>query len=409
MRARMIGVATFTSLLSCAVQWSSVAGAQEAPPAPAAAACTEVPEPARWLEVGAPDTGLERGFVSAHRAGTTLAPENTLDAIRVAAAYGVDVVELDFRTTADGAIVVLHDATVDRTTDGTGAVADLTLAEIRGLNAASYGAFADPARPEHTYSPARIPTAEEAIALAAEVGLGIEFDLKDVVDPSVLADQAAAAGILDRSFFNNPEDPRMRAAQPSARFIYNLNDTDPPAALFAMAASGAATYFGSALLEFTPERIAAIHDGCGIAMPHSYDSDPPGGEAADIAQGRAVGTDGNQVNAVDVAVAALGRPVATELVHDGEQLCLRNAANGQGLPYKPIDTDAGTISTARFGCVTVPGGATRASFAGDGSARPAALAPAPVVPEAPTPLALVAIAGAALAAAARRRGAEVGA
>ena len=71
----------------------------------------------------------------AHRGGRGLWPENTLHAFRSATALGVDVLEMDLRQTADGEIVVLHDDTVDRTTDGTGPVASLGLAALQRLDA----------------------------------------------------------------------------------------------------------------------------------------------------------------------------------------------------------------------------------------------------------------------------------
>ncbi|MBB5789549.1 glycerophosphoryl diester phosphodiesterase [Jiangella mangrovi] len=64
-----------------------------------------------------------------------MAPENTLASFRRAVEQGADEVELDLRLSADGRLVVLHDETVDRTTDGTGAVADLTFAELQALDA----------------------------------------------------------------------------------------------------------------------------------------------------------------------------------------------------------------------------------------------------------------------------------
>ena len=76
------------------------------------------------------------GFqVIAHRGGRGLGPENTLVAFRRSLAAGADVLEMDVRTTADGHLVVLHDATVDRTTDGRGAVKEMTLAQIKSLDA----------------------------------------------------------------------------------------------------------------------------------------------------------------------------------------------------------------------------------------------------------------------------------
>ena len=76
-----------------------------------------------------------RPLVIAHRGGAGLWPENTLHAFERAAALGVDVIETDVRATADGELVVIHDSTVERTTDGRGAVSRLTLAELKRLDA----------------------------------------------------------------------------------------------------------------------------------------------------------------------------------------------------------------------------------------------------------------------------------
>lgn len=77
-----------------------------------------------------------RTLVIAHRGGAGLWPENTLYAFEHAAALGVDVIETDVRVTKDGELVVLHDEGVERTTDGTGRVGSLTLAELKRLDAA---------------------------------------------------------------------------------------------------------------------------------------------------------------------------------------------------------------------------------------------------------------------------------
>ncbi len=73
--------------------------------------------------------------VIAHRGGRGLWPENTLYAFRRAADLGADVLEMDIRQTADGVLVILHDETVDRTTDGSGPVAALTLSGLQRLDA----------------------------------------------------------------------------------------------------------------------------------------------------------------------------------------------------------------------------------------------------------------------------------
>jgi glycerophosphoryl diester phosphodiesterase len=71
----------------------------------------------------------------AHRGGAGLAPENTLEGFREGLRVGAGALELDVHTTADGHVVVIHDATVDRTTDSTGTVREMTLAELKRLDA----------------------------------------------------------------------------------------------------------------------------------------------------------------------------------------------------------------------------------------------------------------------------------
>ena len=73
--------------------------------------------------------------VAAHRGFSSVYPENTMTAFRKAVELGVDQIETDIRVTKDGELVLIHDATVDRTTDGTGRVHDFTLAELQALDA----------------------------------------------------------------------------------------------------------------------------------------------------------------------------------------------------------------------------------------------------------------------------------
>jgi glycerophosphoryl diester phosphodiesterase len=74
-------------------------------------------------------------LVMAHQGGKGLWPENTLYAFERAAAMGVDVLEMDIHSTADGVLVVMHDSTVDDTTDGTGAIQSFTLEQLKALDA----------------------------------------------------------------------------------------------------------------------------------------------------------------------------------------------------------------------------------------------------------------------------------
>jgi glycerophosphoryl diester phosphodiesterase len=80
----------------------------------------------------------EAAFIAAHRGDRAAAPENTVPAFESAVRSGSDFLETDVQLTADGYPVLMHDSTVDRTTNGAGNVADLTLAELRTLDAGSW-------------------------------------------------------------------------------------------------------------------------------------------------------------------------------------------------------------------------------------------------------------------------------
>jgi glycerophosphoryl diester phosphodiesterase len=81
---------------------------------------------------------LPQPVVFAHRGASAYAPENTLAAFELALAHGADAIELDVKLSADGHAVVIHDATVDRTTGARGWVKDLSLAQLRALEAGSF-------------------------------------------------------------------------------------------------------------------------------------------------------------------------------------------------------------------------------------------------------------------------------
>ena len=107
-------------------------------------------------------------YLMAHRGNRVACPENTLAAFRRALVDGADILETDLHLTADGVFVCIHDATVDRTTDGHGPVAEMTLAQVKSLSA-SYG------RPE--FQGEQVPTlsgACRALARRCRVGAGAE-------------------------------------------------------------------------------------------------------------------------------------------------------------------------------------------------------------------------------------------
>ena len=116
----------------------------------------------------------------AHRGASGTRPENTLVAFRRAREIGADYVELDIRATADGVAVVMHDGTVDRTTDGVGPVSELTLAQVKSLDAGAWFA------PE--YAGERVPTLAEAVALTgAGMPLSLEIKAAGVEEQAVAA------------------------------------------------------------------------------------------------------------------------------------------------------------------------------------------------------------------------------
>ncbi|MDR7077072.1 glycerophosphoryl diester phosphodiesterase [Neobacillus niacini] len=117
-----------------------------------------------------------RPLVIAHQGGELLAPSNTMTAFENAAKLGVDVLETDIHITKDGHLVAIHDPTVDRTTNGKGAVADLTLAEIQELDAGYH--FKD-LEGKYSYrgKGVYIPTVDEMFQ--AFGNMKIEIEIKD--------------------------------------------------------------------------------------------------------------------------------------------------------------------------------------------------------------------------------------
>jgi glycerophosphoryl diester phosphodiesterase len=109
-----------------------------------------------------------RPLILAHRGASRRAPENTMAAFRLAAQLGADGIELDVQLSKDGEAVVMHDSRVDRTSDGHGRVADLTLAELRALDAGGWVA------PE--FAGERIPTLAEVLyELGPRLVLNVEL------------------------------------------------------------------------------------------------------------------------------------------------------------------------------------------------------------------------------------------
>jgi len=137
-----------------------------------------------------------RPAVLGHRGALTHAPENTLAAFELCVRAGCDI-ELDVYPTRDGQLVVIHDATVDRTTNGKGAVAGLTLAEVRRLDAGSWF------HPD--FAGERVPTLDDALALVVAKERRptvVAINLKPVTDAVVdgVIRAVRKHGLFARSF-----------------------------------------------------------------------------------------------------------------------------------------------------------------------------------------------------------------
>ena len=152
--------------------------------------------------------------VLAHAGGALLWPDNTMTAFSAANELGADVLELDVHESASGEFVVIHDATVDRTTDGHGAIADLTLQELRRLDAGyrwtPTGPRQDAEGTEFSYRGAGVtlPTLAEVLAAFPTTAVNVELK-QDSGDAAVsLCETVRAAGAVDRvmvgSFHGGP-------------------------------------------------------------------------------------------------------------------------------------------------------------------------------------------------------------
>jgi glycerophosphoryl diester phosphodiesterase len=163
---------------------------------------------------------MERRVV-AHRGGIVAGyPENTLAAFRQAIKHGAEVIEVDLRGTKDGDVVIMHDETLDRTTNGKGKVTDYTLAELKKLDAGGGE---------------RIPTYEEVLQLVAGTGVKLLLDIKE----SPVLDKRKVVRLTDKynATLNVIVGPRnlddlraFRALNPNLRtlgFIRDIGDIGP--------------------------------------------------------------------------------------------------------------------------------------------------------------------------------------
>jgi glycerophosphoryl diester phosphodiesterase len=145
--------------------------------------------------------------VIGHRGVAGLAPENTLAGFRMARTLGVASVEFDVRLTADGRCVLMHDATLERTTDGAGPVGAAMLEEIAAVDA---GSWFDPG-----FAGEPVPTLEETLDLLLEIGLNANIELKP--EPGAESPLAeAVCGIVGAIWPAGREKPLVSSFVPAA-------------------------------------------------------------------------------------------------------------------------------------------------------------------------------------------------
>lgn len=153
----------------------------------------------------------DRPLSVAHRGHSIAYPENTLEAYRKAIELGIEMIECDVNITRDGTLVMMHDSTLDRTTNGTGRVSAATWEEVRQLDAG--GKF----KPE--FADVRVPSTEETLLLYKETGTLSCFEVKggDAEESNRIAlgvtELFIKHDMLEKAFLSSYHHEALRVAQ----------------------------------------------------------------------------------------------------------------------------------------------------------------------------------------------------
>ncbi len=170
-------------------------------------------------------------IVVAHRGASKQAPENTMEAFRLGVEAGADAIELDVHLTVDGQLAVIHDDTLDRTTDRTGAVVERTMDEIREADAGATFVRPDDSGFPFAGRGLTVPTLPEVLEwLPDEVGLVIEIKARaaaDAVVASVRSHSVRSSGRLVVISFDEHAIERVRELDREIRTGYLLVPTQP--------------------------------------------------------------------------------------------------------------------------------------------------------------------------------------
>lgn len=210
-----------------------------------------------------------RPLAVAHRGDSAHAPENTLAAFRAALAAGADMVEFDVGLSADLRPVILHDATLDRTTDGRGPLAARRLAELKALDAGAWFA------PE--FAGERIPFLDEALDLLAgraKINIEVKPEVLEQAPPDRVAalvlGPVRARGLLGEVVFSSFAPAvldALRAAEPRARLGVLADRPQSPDVAAARVLELGAFSYNPDEAHLTPELVAAVHDAGALVLP----------------------------------------------------------------------------------------------------------------------------------------------
>lgn len=204
----------------------------------------------------------------AHRGHRAAYPEQTMPAYAAAIELGCRAIEADLQLTRDGHLVMLHDLTVDRTTDGSGPVAAMTLAEVRGLDA---GSWFDP-----RFAGTCIPTLDEFLDLAVAADVLLCLEVKGTPADAPATAEALARTLVDRdlvdrmymSSFDHAALAAARALVPDLMTAPERLPEDGPSDLdeaVRQARASRATVLQHRWEYLTPEIVEALHDaGIGV-------------------------------------------------------------------------------------------------------------------------------------------------
>ena len=249
-----------------------------------------------WLQPAKP-------LVIAHRGHSIEVPENTTEAYRRAVELGTGMIECDVNRTRDGRLVMIHDWTLDRTTSGQGPVRNLTLDEVRALDAGSWFG--------REFTGLRVPTTEDTIELGREAGIRMCFEVKGETPDEyagtavLLAELLAARNALEWAFMSSYDHEAMALAKSRVSDLMLAPERLPddveaePAEALRQATNLGAPVLQNHWAFVTPELVRMLHDA-GVAL-WSW----PTTSESEIARSLADGVDGLMGDDVAAMVRAV--------------------------------------------------------------------------------------------------------